>query len=74
MLALQIDNPTIENYFHDSNTIKKVLEFIAVNKIIIDKNILSNESYQLWSKSELDHISKVDLSTPLNDDEDYSKW
>ena len=74
MLALQIDNPTIENYFHDSNTIQKVLEFIAVNKIVIDNNTLTDENYQLWSESELQHISKVDLSTPINDDEDYSKW
>jgi len=74
MLALQIDNPTIENYFHDSNTIQKVLEFIAVNKIVIDNNTLTNANYQLWSESELQHISKVDLSTPINDDEDYSKW
>jgi len=74
MLALKIDNPIIENYFHDSNTIQKVLEFIAVNKIVIDNDTLKNENYQLWSESELEHISKVDLSTPLNDDEDYSKW
>ena len=74
MLALQIDNPTIENYFHDSATIQKVLEFIAVHKIVIDNNTLSDENYQLWSESELEHISKVDLSTPLKDDEDYSKW
>jgi len=32
------------------------------------------ESYELWNENELDHISKVDLSTPLEDDEDYSKW
>lgn len=35
MLALKIDNPIIENYFKDTNTIQKVLEFIAVNKIDI---------------------------------------
>ncbi|MDQ7046594.1 MAG: hypothetical protein Q9M39_02880 [Sulfurovum sp.] len=32
------------------------------------------QEYKLWSKEELEHISKVDLSTPLEDDEDYSKW
>jgi len=35
LLALKIDNPIIENYFKDTNTIQKVLEFIAVNKIDI---------------------------------------
>ena len=32
------------------------------------------EEYELWSDKELDYISKVDLSTSLEDDEDYSKW
>lgn len=36
-MTLQIDNPTIESYFHDSKTIEKILEFIAINKISIDK-------------------------------------
>ncbi len=36
-MTLQIDNPTIEGYFHDSKTIEKILEFIAINKISIDK-------------------------------------
>jgi len=36
MLALQINNPVIENYFHDTTTIQKVLEYIATNKISIE--------------------------------------
>ena len=36
MLELKIDNPTIEGYFKDVNTIQKVLEFIAINKIDIN--------------------------------------
>jgi hypothetical protein len=36
MLALKIDNPIVENYFHDTQTIEKVLEFIAINKISIN--------------------------------------
>ena len=32
------------------------------------------KEYKLWSEKELEYISKVDLSTPLEDDEDYSKW
>ena len=39
MLSIQIDNPIVENYFHDTDTIKKVLEFIAINKIDIDSQI-----------------------------------
>ena len=33
-----------------------------------------SDGKKLWNKDELDYISKVDLSTPLEDDEDYSKW
>lgn len=32
------------------------------------------QNYELWSNKELEYISKVDLSTPLEDDEDYSEW
>lgn len=36
MLAIKIDNPVVENYFRDAQTIEKVLEFIAINKISIN--------------------------------------
>ena len=39
-----------------------------------NKNQETQIEYDLWNKDELDYISKVDLSTPLEDDEDYSKW
>jgi len=70
MLALQIDDKNIENLlyskFHKIEDVKKYI----INLITQD---LSKE-YQLWDKNELDYISRVDLSTPLKDDEDYSKW
>jgi uncharacterized coiled-coil DUF342 family protein len=37
MLAISIDNPIIENYFKDTKTIQNVLEYIAINKIDINK-------------------------------------
>jgi len=36
MLAINIDNPIVENYFQDTKTIEKVLEFIAIDKISIN--------------------------------------
>jgi hypothetical protein len=46
MLALQIDNPAIENYFKDTATIQKVLEFIAINKIdFTDEKELTQRLY-----------------------------
>jgi hypothetical protein len=32
------------------------------------------KDYEFWTDKELEYISKVDLSTPLEDDEDYTKW
>ena len=63
------------------------IDNIGVEKPIITKyhyeiTMKSKESekqtietdYELWDKNELAYISTVDLSTPLEDDEDYSKW
>jgi len=47
MLAINIDNPIVENYFHDKKTIEKVLEFIAINKISINNPIDLTEKLQL---------------------------
>jgi len=70
MLALQIDDKNIENLLYSKfHKIEEVKKYI-INLITQD---LSKE-YQLWDKNELDYISRVDLSTPLKDDEDYSKW
>lgn len=46
MLALNINNPVVENYFHDTTTIEKVLEFIAVNKISINNTTDLTEKLQ----------------------------
>lgn len=36
--------------------------------------IKTQQDYELWSDKELEYIAKIDLSTPLEDDEDYSQW
>lgn len=61
--TIGIEKPTITKY-HYEITLKKT-------NTINDKK---SESYDLWTKDELNYIAKVDLSTPLEDDEDYSKW
>ncbi len=45
-------------------------------EVRIRDNIESDakEEYEFWSDKELEYIAKVDLSTPLEDDEDYTKW
>ncbi len=51
-----------------------------ITKFHYEVNIKDNteikiqQDYELWSDKDLEHIAKVDLSTPLEDDEDYSKW
>jgi hypothetical protein len=51
-----------------------ILNLLSNLKDNMIENINIDTDYELWSKEELEHISKVDLSTPLKDDEDYSKW
>ncbi|OFY63724.1 MAG: hypothetical protein A3H98_06515 [Bacteroidetes bacterium RIFCSPLOWO2_02_FULL_36_8] len=34
----------------------------------------SNDDYEFWSDEELDKLSTIALSTPLKENEDYSKW
>ena len=36
--------------------------------------INQNNDYNFWSNDELEKLSKIDLSTPIEDDEDYSQW
>jgi len=43
-------------------------------KALSHNEILNEKKYELWTDKELEHISKVDLSTPLEDNEDYNKW
>jgi hypothetical protein len=48
MIALKIENPIIEQYFQDKNTIEKILEFIAINKISIKNNTIDlNDKLEL---------------------------
>jgi len=54
-----------------------IIEFIIRSRLPLLKNIIlniSDKNYKLWKKKELEEIGKVDLSTPLEDDEDYTKW
>ena len=68
MLAIQIDDKNIENLLYSKfNKIEEIKKYILN---LINKDL----EYPLWEKEELEYISKVDLSTPLKDDEDYSKW
>jgi len=59
---LDIQPPQITKFHYEVN-IKETIEIKP-----------KDEEYELWNDKELKHISKVDLSTPLEDDEDYSKW
>ena len=36
--------------------------------------IYKDNDYDFWSQDELNQITKIDLSTPIQDDEDYSQW
>ena len=36
--------------------------------------INKDSDYDFWSNEELKQISKLDLSTPIKDNEDYSQW
>lgn len=54
-----------------------IIEFIIRSRLPLLKNIIldiTDRNYKLWSEEELQEIGKVDLSTPLEDDEDYTKW
>ncbi|MEA3315976.1 MAG: hypothetical protein U9Q30_08990 [Campylobacterota bacterium] len=48
----------------------KITKYHYEIKVEVDEK----NDYEFWSDNELEYISKVDLSTPLEDDEDYSKW
>jgi len=52
----------------------KITKFHYEIKIRDDIKTDQKEDYEFWSDKELEYISKVDLSTPLEDGEDYSKW
>jgi len=70
MLALRIDDKNIENLLYSKfQKIDEIKNYI-IN--LISKDL--TQEHQLWQKDELEYISKIDLSTPLEDNEDYSKW
>jgi len=71
MKTIQLE---IKDDYLDSilNFLKLLPDNVAKIKELSDLN--KKDEYELWSDKELEHISKVDLSTPLEDDEDYSKW
>ena len=49
---------------------KTEIELNVLNQILSKENI----DYDFWDEKDLEYISKVDLSTPIEDDEDYSQW
>ncbi len=58
------------------NPIKKVIERqyrseIELNTIL---KISKENDYDFWNKEDLKYIAKVDLSTSIQDSEDYSNW
>ncbi len=69
MKTIQLE---IKDDYLDSilNFLKLLPDNVAKIKELSDLN--KKNEYELWSDKELDYIAKVDLSTPLEDDEDYS--
>jgi len=47
---------------------------VKVSKVVSFDDNQTPQEYDFWSEEELKHLSKVDLSTPIDDNEDYSKW
>jgi len=52
---------TIQLKINDNYLLKKI-------------DTINIKDYKLWNDKELEYLSKVDLSKPLDDNEDYSKW
>jgi len=70
MITIQLEIK--DDYLDNILNFLKLLPKNIVNIIELKDNKVQN--YELWSDKELEYISKIDLSTPLEDDEDYSKW
>ena len=61
-----------DNYL---DNILNFLKLLPKNVVKVKEIDTTNvKDYKLWNDKELEHLSKVDLSTPLEDNEDYSKW
>ncbi len=69
-IQLEVKDDYLENIL---NFLKLLPDNVAKIKELSAKDE-NGVDYELWNKDELEYISKVDLSTPLEDDEDYSKW
>ena len=70
-IQLEIKDDYLESIL---NFLKQLPLNVVKIKELSHSDTFSEEDYELWSDKELEHISKVDLSTPLEDNEDYSKW
>jgi hypothetical protein len=68
MIQLEIKDDYLDSIL---NFLKLLPDNVAKIKELSDVN--TKDEYEFWSNKELEYISKVDLSTPLEDDEDYSK-
>ncbi|KIM13133.1 MAG: hypothetical protein KU38_00200 [Sulfurovum sp. FS08-3] len=68
-IQLEITDDYLDNIL---NFLKLLPKNVVKIRELSDLN--QNDDYELWSDKELEHISKVDLSTPIKDEEDYSQW
>ncbi|MEA2048056.1 MAG: hypothetical protein U9O64_06360 [Campylobacterota bacterium] len=56
------------------DSILNFLKLLPQNVVKIKEFDTTTQEYTLWSDKELEHLSHTDLSTPLEDNEDYTKW
>ena len=74
MLAIQINNPKLENQFLEyAKQHKKSIEELVSETIDF---FVKNKNYKLWSGKEIEEIGKIGFisSSFEEDNEDYSKW
>ena len=74
MLAIQINNPKLENQFLEyAKQHKKSIEELVSEAIDF---FVKNKNYKLWSDKEIEEIGKIGFisSSFEEDNEDYSKW
>ena len=67
-IQLEVRDDYLDNIL---NFLKLLPENVARIKELSSLEKNDNNDYEFWSDEELEYISKVDLSTPLEDDEDY---
>ncbi|SHO81741.1 hypothetical protein MNB_SV-15-1013 [hydrothermal vent metagenome] len=71
IIQLEIKEDYLDNIL---NFLKLLPKNVVKIKELSTITLTNKEKYEFWSDKELEYISKIDLSTPLEDDEDYSKW